>query len=238
MIPEAPGGPVTPKAAATHILSEDGMIPKIKEDALMTELEKMQRAKMYLDKLANGFDPITDVEMPEDSDLNNIRLSRCFFYVSDVLRQVIENGGEITPKKTPRAPRAPKRPEFYLPPEKLLEFPFSAMPLTVSELTTRLNQLIEDETMKKITVSVITGWLLNKGFLEVQESLDGRRNRLPTKQGEDIGLSTDIRVGQYGEFRTVLYHEAAQRFIIDNLDVMLEAHRNRDKNKDKDNDAT
>lgn len=26
----------------------------------MTELEKMQRAKMYIDKLANGVDPLTD----------------------------------------------------------------------------------------------------------------------------------------------------------------------------------
>ena len=49
----------------------------------MTELETMQRAKMYLDKLAKGIDPITDQEVPEDSLLNNVRLARCFFYVSD-----------------------------------------------------------------------------------------------------------------------------------------------------------
>ena len=51
----------------------------------MTELETMQRAKMYLDKLAQGTDPITNQEVPEDSVLNNVRLARCFFYVSDVL---------------------------------------------------------------------------------------------------------------------------------------------------------
>lgn len=51
----------------------------------MTELEAMQRAKMYLDKLAQGINPITNQEVPEDSTLNHIRLARCFFYVSDVL---------------------------------------------------------------------------------------------------------------------------------------------------------
>lgn len=61
----------------------------------MTELEKMQRAKMYLDKLANGIDPISDREMPDDTVLNQVRLSRCLFYVSDILWQVIENGGQI-----------------------------------------------------------------------------------------------------------------------------------------------
>ena len=48
----------------------------------MTELETMQRAKMYLDKLARGIDPITDREMPEDAVLNNVRICRCLHYVS------------------------------------------------------------------------------------------------------------------------------------------------------------
>ena len=61
----------------------------------MTELETMQRAKMYLDKLVQGIDPITNQEVPEDSVLNNVRLARCFFYVSDVLGKVIDIGGVI-----------------------------------------------------------------------------------------------------------------------------------------------
>lgn len=59
----------------------------------MTELEIMQHAKDYLDKLAKGIDPLTDREVPEGDIINNVRISRCLFYVSDVLRQVIENGG-------------------------------------------------------------------------------------------------------------------------------------------------
>ena len=47
----------------------------------MTELETVQRAKMYMDKLAQGIDPISGQELPEDSALNNVRLARCFFYV-------------------------------------------------------------------------------------------------------------------------------------------------------------
>ena len=61
----------------------------------MTELETMQRAKMYLDKLAQGIDPISGQEIPNDSVLNNVRLARCFFYVSGILDQVIANGGRV-----------------------------------------------------------------------------------------------------------------------------------------------
>ena len=74
----------------------------------MTELETMQRAKGYLDKLALGIDPLTGREVPEDSVLNNVRLARCFFYVSDVLERLISNGGqtERKPKLQPFAMNA------------------------------------------------------------------------------------------------------------------------------------
>ena len=49
----------------------------------MTELETMERAKMYMEKLANGINPIDDSAVPEADIVNNVRLSRCFFYVAD-----------------------------------------------------------------------------------------------------------------------------------------------------------
>ena len=64
----------------------------------MTEVEKIEYAKSFIDKLANGINPLDDTAIKEDDVVNNVRLSRCFFYVSDVLRQVIENGG-INKKK-------------------------------------------------------------------------------------------------------------------------------------------
>lgn len=48
----------------------------------MTELEKIKRAKMYMDKLANGINPLDDSRVPETELINNVRLSRCFFFVS------------------------------------------------------------------------------------------------------------------------------------------------------------
>ena len=64
----------------------------------MTELEKIEYAKSFIDKLANGINPLDDSPIPDNDIANNVRLSRCFFYVSDILRQVIENGG-VQPAK-------------------------------------------------------------------------------------------------------------------------------------------
>lgn len=46
----------------------------------MTELDKIARAQMYLEKLANGIDPLTNTEVPQNDIVNNVRISRCMFY--------------------------------------------------------------------------------------------------------------------------------------------------------------
>ena len=40
----------------------------------MTELEKIERAKIYIDKLADGINPIDDLPAPDDDLINNVRL--------------------------------------------------------------------------------------------------------------------------------------------------------------------
>ena len=59
----------------------------------MTELEKIAYAKSYIEKLANGINPLTNQEVPDSDIINNVKISRCLFYVSDLLRQVVENKG-------------------------------------------------------------------------------------------------------------------------------------------------
>ena len=76
--------------------------------------------------------------------------------------------------------------------------------------------------MKKLSTTVITNWLLEKGFLEKQTGPDGKSGRVPTQNGLMIGLSTQTRQGQYGEYQAVFYNTQAQQFVLDNLAAMLE----------------
>ena len=179
----------------------------------MTELETMQRAKMYLDKLAQGIDPITNQDVPEDSVLNNVRLARCFFYVSGVLDQVIANGGVIGGK--------PKLQPFAVDAEQLAKVQLSVEPVRVTQLVEMIGAAVNNPQMKKLSTTVITNWLLEKGFLAKEIGADGKSRRIPTQNGLMIGLSTQTRQGQYGEYQAVFYHIDAQRFVLDNLWTML-----------------
>ena len=179
----------------------------------MTELEIMQRAKMYMDKLARGIDPITDQEMPDDSVLNQVRLARCFYYVSEVLDKVIANGGHVG--------SAPKMQPFSISREQLAMVQLSQEPVRVTQLVDLIAAAINDPRMKKLNTTVITNWLLEKGFMEKHVTPDGKNTRVPTPSGLAIGMSTQTRQSQYGEYQAVFYDRNAQRFVLDHLPEML-----------------
>ena len=186
----------------------------------MTELETLERAKMYMEKLANGINPIDGSAIPDKDVVNNVRLSRCFFYVADVLRQVIDNGG-VTPQKKP------KKEAFTLTAEQREAFDFSTTPIPISELSKRLNFLSDNENMGTLGYTVIRNWLMSVGMLEDALDGDGKKTKRPTPQGESIGITLDARTGTNGTYFVVVYNLAAQHFIIDNLDAIIEFNRAR-----------
>ena len=59
----------------------------------MTEIDILKHAKEYLDKLAEGIDPLTGAVVSDTDVVRQTRISRCLTYVSDVLGRVIARGG-------------------------------------------------------------------------------------------------------------------------------------------------
>ena len=178
----------------------------------MTDLEIMQRAKLYMDQLAQGIDPISGQELPEDTVLNNVRLARCFFYVSGVLQQLINNGGQVG-KRT-------KNP-FVLTESMLAQLYAVDRPLQITEFAEQFVQASGDENMRRPSTSKFTDWLIEKGFLEKVPDADGKQKRLPTAAGQELGIYTDYRQSYYGTYLAVLYSPEAQRFLLDHLDDIL-----------------
>lgn len=178
----------------------------------MTELEIMQRAKMYMDKLAQGIDPISGREVPEDSALNNVRLARCFFYVSGILEQVIANGGEV---------RKPSKDSFYMTEEELQRVRPALEPVRITQFVDLLMAAINDPNRKRLNAATVTNWLLEKGFLTKQQGADGKSVRLPSETGMQIGLFARIYQGQNGEYQSVFYSTEAQRFLLEHLPEIL-----------------
>ena len=176
----------------------------------MTELETMQRAKDYIDKLANGIDPLTGEAIKDDSVINNVRISRCLFYVSGILEKAIENGGEIGRKYI--LAQLP----FTIAQHQLDRIYISEEPVGISVFAKRIGEVL-DENVKNIPATHITAWLCQNGYL-TEETVNNKKRKISTVKGETIGIVTVDGANQVGlPYKKNLYTADAQRFIVMNL---------------------
>ena len=180
----------------------------------MTELEKIAYTKSFIDKLANGINPLDDTPISEGDIANNVRLSRCFFYVSDILGRVYENGGVGKVEKTM---------PFSITPVQLSNFEISPYSISGSEISKKLSSLVKNPLMKSFSVLKLNQWLIQKGLLYETTDALGKTRKMPTEQGKAIGISAETKMGREGEYIAVLFDAKAQRFIVNNIYEILNA---------------
>lgn len=199
----------------------------------MTELEKIEYARQFIEKLANGVDPLTDQPVPDGDLVNNVRISRCFFYVADILRQVAEKGGV---SRLPEAEGKGKKVPFFLSQEKRGDFEFSDRPVPLSEIVRRLNSLVNSDSMRKLTYNDAAEWLVDRGFLSASVDENGVRRKDVAPEGEAIGITKEERFSRSGVYKVAVYSREAQEFLLDNLDSIFdfaEKYRNERKEEKK-----
>lgn len=183
----------------------------------MTELDKLIRAESYIRKMANGINPITDEAAADDDMVNNIRVTRCLYYVSDILRQVIANNGVV--KKKPRG--SGKKVDFYMTDEQranLVEFDH---PVFLREFVDEINRLTEANNCKKFAARWIRAYFVSIGLLVADPELG---SKYATEEGEKLGIIPELRQSKQSmrSYWANLYSPEAQRFIIDNIDTIVE----------------
>jgi len=182
----------------------------------MMEMERLINAKECMDRLSNGIDPTSEEVLPKDTILNSVDISRNFFFISDVLRQVIENGGNIA--------RRPQRnsllPPFNLSAEIRKKIEVTSTPAMIRQFTERINSHVDEKTMQKLKVTTVTSWLVNTGLL-CEEVVDDKKRKMPTEEGEKIGIYSEARGSYYGNYKAVLYKDTAQKHIINSLDKIV-----------------
>lgn len=178
----------------------------------MTELETLRRAKMYLEKLAAGIDPISGAAVPAGEVLDQERLRRCFSYVCGVLEGDIEREWRKVSKNLP---------VFHMDETRIAGLRPLDGTVGVRQLTDYINGQAGSSLMRKLSPTAITGWLVEAGMLALRDNASGK---LPTPSGTALGIITEERTSSTGEYTAVLYTPDAQQFILDHLPTIL-AHQ-------------
>ena len=167
---------------------------------------KLQVAIDWINKLANGMNPIDGKVLPDSDVVNNIHISRCLFFVSSLL----EGMGK---KKSSQQKQYEL--EFQFTPEMAAKV-YIAERTGITMFVKEINKVIP-ENMRPLAAPKVTQWLVSTGHLEEQERGDGHKYKAPTELGTSIGISSAWSEGRQGQYLAISYDANAQRYILENL---------------------
>ncbi|MBR6286097.1 MAG: hypothetical protein IKR18_03785 [Bacteroidaceae bacterium] len=173
----------------------------------MIDKEKIITAKMWIEKLANGINPLNDEQVKNDDIINNVHISRCLFHVAELL-------GEI--KVGTAAVRRGRKP-FFLSSKEVANIQIST-PGGIANFVKLVNGYIPVD-MKPLSASQVIKWLRNEGMLQEVLKEDGHKTNLPTEKGNRLGIATEVQRNYEGlEYQRVVYGVDAQRFMLNNIE--------------------
>jgi hypothetical protein len=182
----------------------------------MTDLEKLRSTKQTIDSLAEGINPLSGKAHESDSLLNDAAIIRCFFHVSQILEEVLRNGGVVGYSR-----RKDLKP-FTITEEQKAQITLSETPVSITGLVGMINSVANNPAMRRLTPTQITSWLEQAGFLTTVVNAEGKNQRVPTDNASLIGISQVERKNAAGTpFLMNLYNLEAQQFILDNMDAIL-----------------
>ncbi len=181
----------------------------------MIDIEKLNSAKVWIEKLANGINPLNDELVKDDDLINNVHISRCLFYVSELLSDI---------KAGTSVERRSRKP-FFLSAKDAVNIPIS-VPNGIANFIKYVNGYVPED-MKSLSVSQVIKWLRNEGMMQEVQKEDGHKTNLPTEKGNSIGITTEVQRNPEGlEYQRVVYNVGAQRFILSNIESIATLHQN------------
>lgn len=181
----------------------------------MIDKKKLDTAILYLQRIADGKNPVNNMPVEDDAVLNNPNVIRCMYFVKEVLEEVKRNGGFVGRKSRKNA-----KGDFPL--ESLNEFEYRAdKPIT--KFVEQINEAVDNEGYRKLSYKPILQWLKLNDFLAEEHSQEyDKMVTLPTEKGIQIGLRAEKRINSQGsKYIWIIYGRQAQEYIIQNMEAIL-----------------
>ena len=179
----------------------------------MDENDKLVIAQNWIHQLANGINPLDGSVLKDDDIVNNIHVSRCLFYVADLL-------GKYSERRTKS--NASRHIKFDISAVQIDSYDYSES-ITLTDFARKIKMLIP-ETMKVISYATMADWLIQKGLLKISEADSiGHGKKVPTEKGNEIGICTEERERNGNSYIVTIFNPEAQKFMIDHLEEIAQA---------------
>lgn len=194
----------------------------------MDKMDLVERAKMYLQLLSNGIHPVTGQSVPQDSAFIDIKVKRCFSFISEVLDEYValkEKVEQLEKDREKNTIVVAKKQVFSITQEQRDSIKLSKEPISVMAFLKNINEVIDVETTEKLSSTRINKWLTSRGLVtsEKIQTVTNKTVYKPSDVAVRIGITEEAFVDKKsGEVKTqIKLEESAQLFIIENLEEIV-----------------
>ena len=179
---------------------------------MISEKEKIIKAKEVLVKIANGINPLNRQPINDESFLNDPRIIRCFFFVAEILDRA--HAGQLN--QTLHKPT-----EFRITSEEKSKIKFPEYKIGVNEFARCVNNIIDPKISKKLTGVVLNNQLKKMGLLSEVIIEDGKKRTTINDKSNDYGFELEKRNYNGNEYDMVVINDIGKKFLLDNLEDIL-----------------
>jgi hypothetical protein len=179
---------------------------------MVTDFEKMEKAKQLLLKIAKGIDPLTGETFDENSFLSDPRIIRCFYYVTEVMDDVTKGVYGLVGQK-------PK--EFLISPEEKMQITFPEGKIGVNEFSRQVNSYINPVKSKKLTGMELNKKLKKMGILSETITESGKTRTITNNISAEYGFEMEKRIFNGTEYDMVLINDRGKKYLLQNIDTIM-----------------
>ena len=171
------------------------------------EQSKLDVAIKYVERIAEGHNPVNNMSLENDDVLNNPNIIRCMYFIKDVLEEVRRNDGIIGGKSS-------KEPTLPFPIEILDKFTY-AEDKSITHVLNQIYEPIADMNVKKVSVTKVTAALKEEGILLDEPNPEtGKTRKVPSIKGKELGIYIVEREHNGRMYESVTYNRNAQEYVI------------------------
>ena len=176
---------------------------------------KLEVAIKYVERIADGCNPVNNTPLDNNDVLNNPNIIRCMYFIKDVLDEVRKNGGAVGGKSG-------KEPSLPFPIDILNRFVY-AEDKSITHVLNQIYEPIADMDVKKVSVTKITAALKDNGYLYDEPNPEtGKTRKVPSAKGKELGIYMVEREYNGRVYQSVTYGKKAQEYVVALIRKMVE----------------
>lgn len=179
---------------------------------MQDEFDRIDKAKVVLEKIARGVDPLTGDPVGEDSFLNDARIVRCFYFAGEILDNVL-NGVYSS--------RSSKSQGFFITPEQKERIRFTSGKIGVNEFSKNINECIDLSRSKKLTGVELNRRLKKMGVLGDADAGGGKKRTALSDESAKYGFEMERRSYNGVEYEMVVINDDGKRYLLDNIETIM-----------------